>query len=249
MLLGFPLAAAQMVEGQNLPVLAAVTYANQPSEIYLPLRESAKALNWSVEWDDASSAVILREKALSPGSLQRLPGKKSFVRLTALAALGAEAGSPDGGKTLEVWSGEWKAKVEIPTQRVEICLTEQKMVAFQGPHLVMTTNISSGRRGFGTPAGSYRAQYKQRHRVSRKYANAPMPYSVNLFGGYFIHGASSVPRTPASHGCIRMPLTRGNPASQFFNWVEVGTPIRITRGWSESVKALLEPIAAPQEAL
>ena len=58
-----------------------------------------------------------------------------------------------------------------------------------------------------------------------------MPYSVQVNGNVFVHGFSSVPRFPASHGCIRVPLDNGNPAKQFFEWVEPGTPIEITGHW------------------
>jgi lipoprotein-anchoring transpeptidase ErfK/SrfK len=41
---------------------------------------------------------------------------------------------------------------------------------------------------------------------SRKYDNAPMPYSIFFKGGYAIHGTNYVKRLgqPASHGCVRL---------------------------------------------
>jgi lipoprotein-anchoring transpeptidase ErfK/SrfK len=55
-----------------------------------------------------------------------------------------------------------------------------------------------------------------------------MPWSVQVRGNIFIHGFTVVPDYPASHGCIRMPLTGSNPAKKFFHWVEPGTPIKIS---------------------
>ena len=43
------------------------------------------------------------------------------------------------------------------------------------------------------------------------------------------NGFTSVPDSPASHGCIRMPLTGGNPARFFYEWVHRGTPVSIRR--------------------
>jgi lipoprotein-anchoring transpeptidase ErfK/SrfK len=86
-----------------------------------------------------------------------------------------------------------------------------------------------GRR---TPSGKFTAGVKLRMHYSRLYDNAPMPYSVQVNGNYFIHGFTSVPDRPASHGCIRVPLTGENPAKLFFEWVEPGTPIEITGEWS-----------------
>jgi lipoprotein-anchoring transpeptidase ErfK/SrfK len=59
-----------------------------------------------------------------------------------------------------------------------------------------------------------------------------MPWSVQVNGNYFIHGFTSVPDRPASHGCIRLPLTGDNPAKRFFDWVAPGTPIEITGDWA-----------------
>ncbi len=117
-----------------------------------------------------------------------------------------------------------------PAKRVEIDRTTQVLRAYEGDRLVLQSRVSTG-RGNGTPNGSYRVQGKQRMHYSKLYMNAPMPYSVQFFGHYFIHGFSSVPNRPASHGCVRLPLTDGNPARRFYEWVEEGTPIEITGRW------------------
>ncbi|NNM30037.1 MAG: L,D-transpeptidase, partial [Akkermansiaceae bacterium] len=81
-----------------------------------------------------------------------------------------------------------------------------------------------------TPSGNFRAgPYKARRHFSSLYENAPMPWSVQVTGHVFIHGFTSVPKYPASHGCIRVPLTNGNPARFFYEWVDKGTPIRIAK--------------------
>ncbi len=66
--------------------------------------------------------------------------------------------------------------------------------------------ISTGRRGYGTPAGSYRPQRLERRWFSRKYDMAPMPHAIFFHRGYAIHGTTEVARlgTVASHGCVRL---------------------------------------------
>ena len=66
--------------------------------------------------------------------------------------------------------------------------------------------ISSARAGYHTPRGSYRATRIARTYFSKKYDNAPMPYSVFFYGGYAIHGTGhlSALGRPASHGCVRL---------------------------------------------
>ena len=53
--------------------------------------------------------------------------------------------------------------------------------------------------------------------------------SSYFIGGYAIHGYSSVPNYPASHGCLRVPIPN---ARQIFDWVEHRRPdlrLRLTR--------------------
>jgi len=101
-------------------------------------------------------------------------------------------------------------------KRVEIDLSAQKLRAYEGNRLVMQTRISSGRRGHRTPTGHFRAGYKDADHHSSLYHNAPMPWSDQVTGNVFIHGYTVVPKYPASHGCIRVPLTGANPARRFF---------------------------------
>jgi lipoprotein-anchoring transpeptidase ErfK/SrfK len=112
-------------------------------------------------------------------------------------------------------------------KRVEINLTTQQLKAYQGRRLVMQTKISSGKNR-GTPTGSFRAgPYKNKEHYSSLYDNAPMPWSIQVTGHIFIHGYSIVPEFPASHGCIRVPISGRNPAKRLFEWLDVGTPINI----------------------
>ena len=122
---------------------------------------------------------------------------------------------------------------EPPSQlakRVEIDKTLQVLRAYEEDRLFFQSRVSTG-RGDRTPNGSFYAQGKQRMHYSKRYDNAPMPYSVQVSGHYFIHGFSYVPNRPASHGCIRLPLAGGNPAKVFYDWVELGTPVKIMGRW------------------
>ena len=66
--------------------------------------------------------------------------------------------------------------------------------------------VSTGRRGFGTPAGTFRPQRMAPRWFSTVYYNAPMPHAIFFHGGYAIHGSYDIARLggPASHGCIRL---------------------------------------------
>ncbi len=112
-------------------------------------------------------------------------------------------------------------------KRVEIDLTKQQLKAYEGNRIVLKTNISSGRTG-NTPTGNFKAgPYKSAVHYSSLYHNAPMPWSVQITGHIFIHGFSVVPSYPASKGCVRVPIDGRNPAKRLFNWIDIGTPIRV----------------------
>ena len=110
------------------------------------------------------------------------------------------------------------------SQRVVIDKSSQVLRAYEGNQMVFQSRVSTGKPGKRTPSGTFRARGKERMRYSSRYHNAPMPYSVHLGGHYFIHGFSSVPKYPASRGCIRLPV---GAAREFFAWINPGTPVSI----------------------
>ena len=113
-------------------------------------------------------------------------------------------------------------------QYVVIDKSRQQLRAYDGNQMVLQSEISTGKRGKETPNGRFRVQSKSLMHRSRLYNNAPMPYSVQIAGNYFIHGFSSVPNYPASHGCIRMPV---DTAREFYGWVHEGAPVEIVGKW------------------
>ncbi|MEQ1842179.1 MAG: L,D-transpeptidase [Verrucomicrobiales bacterium] len=119
-----------------------------------------------------------------------------------------------------------------PVKRVVVDKTSQTLFAYEGDKVILQSRVSTGRPGRRTPSGKFTAGVKQRMHLSRLYHNAPMPWSVQVNGNYFIHGFTSVPNHPASHGCIRMPMGGDNPAKRFFEWVDPGTPVEITGEWA-----------------
>src|SRR5262249_31321089 len=48
--------------------------------------------------------------------------------------------------------------------------------------------VSTGRRGFGAPSGTFRPQRMAARWFSTVYYNAPMPHAIFFHGGYAIHG-------------------------------------------------------------
>lgn len=218
--------------GQTLP---GVTFAKSPGQIYVPFRAAGAALDLEVVWDSATQKAGLGTTEFEESDYMYLFDGTKMLPLRLLERVGAtvqfnesksEASLLFNGKTIPVLMGD---------KRVEVSINEQKLRAWQGEVMVMETNISSGRPGHSTPRGKFKAgPVKDRMHYSRLYDNAPMPYSVQINGDVFIHGYHSVPRRPASHGCIRMPLKGRNAARYFFGWVDLGTPVTIANEFAEA---------------
>jgi lipoprotein-anchoring transpeptidase ErfK/SrfK len=66
--------------------------------------------------------------------------------------------------------------------------------------------VSTARRGYYTPTGTFRPYSLQLMHYSKKYDNSPMANSIFFSGGYAIHATPHVGNLgrPASHGCIRL---------------------------------------------
>ncbi len=121
------------------------------------------------------------------------------------------------------------------TINVDLTKQEMRVIASSGEEHVWP--ISSARRGYRTPTGTYHPQQLQRMHYSKKYDNAPMPYSIFFSGGYAIHATNAVRNLgrPASHGCIRLSLAN---AEHLFGLVRVeGAVISITRSSSAAAAA------------
>ena len=93
-----------------------------------------------------------------------------------------------------------------PRVVAKVDLSQQRMNVYVGGKRKYSWPVSTGRRGFRTPTGSYSPKVLKRMHYSRKYYNSPMPYSVFFRGGYAVHGTGAVRRLgrTASHGCIRL---------------------------------------------
>lgn len=103
--------------------------------------------------------------------------------------------------------------------QVDVDVASQTMEVYVNGHLRHSWRVSTGRDGYETPTGDFRAKRIEEEWYSTQYDDAPMPHAVFFRGGYAIHGTYDVKRLGrrASHGCVR--LSPGN-AARLFNLVE-----------------------------
>ncbi|MCQ0988511.1 L,D-transpeptidase [Jiella marina] len=88
----------------------------------------------------------------------------------------------------------------------KVDLSSQTLTVIQNGKVVYRWPVSTARRGYVTPTGTWKPKRLHRMWYSRKYDMSPMPYSVFYHRGYAIHGTGAISRLgrPASHGCVRL---------------------------------------------
>ncbi len=159
-----------------------------------------------------------RGRARAAARIFRMKGFGSVCRLF-LVLVGAALWA---GGTAPAQAGV-VARVDLSTQRMTVLVNGVPRYSWP---------VSTARRGYVTPTGTYRPQRLHRRYFSRKYYNSPMPYSVFFRGGYAIHGSYAVNQlgAPASHGCIRLHPSN---AATLYGLIESHGPgdtlIQITR--------------------
>lgn len=134
--------------------------------------------------------------------------------------------------------------------RIEVDLKRQVLFLYKDGALLRILPVSTGNNKrycvdgdcavAVTPGGSFKIGRKiPGIRVSRL-GQLYNPLYFN--GGIAIHGAPSVPGSPASHGCVRIPM---NVSRWFYDTVPSGTPVYVLGGKTAPVP-FNEP--APGEA-
>ncbi|HEV2668802.1 MAG TPA: L,D-transpeptidase [Blastocatellia bacterium] len=120
---------------------------------------------------------------------------------------------------------------EADHPRIDVDLSRQMLsVIDESGNVTKVLPISSGsgkwyvsegeRRRAVTPTGRFRVYRKIPG--WRKSPLGLMYYPVYIAGGVAIHGSPSVPRRPASHGCIRIPMYA---AKAFYDTTPIGTVV------------------------
>jgi hypothetical protein len=214
-----------------------ISFADDRHTLFVPIEEIAPALGWEIQAKPALEQISLNGSTLDPAHLRKLTNGTVLVPLDELQHVGATISWSDDGMQAFVASGFFKkAAVRFADKHVEVDLASQRLRAYQGARLVLDSQISSGREGRKTPPGDFKAgPVKSSMHRSRLYHNAPMPWSVQVHENIFIHGFQKVPRRPASHACIRLPLAGANPAKWFYDWIDIGTPVSIRGHWPVTI--------------
>jgi hypothetical protein len=122
-------------------------------------------------------------------------------------------------KQLADGRGEFHLKYPGAGKHVEVDISRQVMVLADNRKPQYTIHVSTGAPATPTIRGHFRFYSRQ-----AGYNSSGMYYSVYFRGGYATHGYHSVPTYPASHGCVRNPISQ---SVFIYNWVRLGMSVYV----------------------
>jgi|EndMetStandDraft_8_1072994.scaffolds.fasta_scaffold940799_1 lipoprotein-anchoring transpeptidase ErfK/SrfK len=87
-----------------------------------------------------------------------------------------------------------------------ISLSSQRMEVYVDGEPRYNWAVSTARRGYRTPTGTFQPTALAVWHRSTIYSGSPMPHSIFFLRGYAIHGSYEIKHLgrPASHGCVRL---------------------------------------------
>jgi len=177
---------------------------------------------------------LTKDEGVTPLMLAVLRGDVGMVRM--LMARGASVGPTRGlvkyplgmaanrkdVRMMQVLLGR-DPEEAARTRRLVVSLSEQQARLHENDELAYETRVSTGRKGYRTPAGEYVITDKRRRWRSTIY-DVEMPYFMRLSGSEIGLHQGNVPNYPASHGCIRLPA---EAARELFARMKLGDVVTI----------------------
>lgn len=209
----------------ELDAIGAVTFGDERGTTYVLARDLAARMGSQVFLSPDEKTLTLDEKEFT--KFRRTYVGDVLIPLREVTKFQGVFFVDPTSNQLRVTMPQGEFAVEVGKKRIDVDQSTQELNAYQGNILVIKTNVSTGRPGHHTPNGDFQTGPKERMHYSHKYNDAEMPYAIQVNGDVFLHGYTSVPSYPASHGCVRIPLGRKNPARYLFGWVERGIDTKI----------------------
>jgi len=165
--------------------------------------------------------------ALRYGTTVQALARANNLSNTSLIYVGQRLVIPAGGSASPAPA---TSGVSAPTagKWIEIRLASQSLVAYEGQRPVYWATVSTGTYRTPTPKGRFRIYSKLRSgtMVGPGYYLPNVPYIMNFYGGYSIHGTywHNSFGWPMSHGCVNMRIS---DAQWLYNWAPIGTLVVI----------------------
>lgn len=184
------------------------------------------------------------------------PTRRSAVILLVIALAAPVAAWPQGAPRSAITGADvaalkpgefiWAPQLAPRGPMVMVVnLTAQQAYVYRNGLRIGASTASTGKKGKETPTGVFTILQKNAKHRSNLYNNAAMPYMQRLtWDGIALH-AGHLPGYPASHGCVRLPMTF---AKSLFAETSMGMTVVVTRGAPNPTRLddgdLLAPVTA-----
>jgi lipoprotein-anchoring transpeptidase ErfK/SrfK len=164
-----------------------------------------------------------------------LSRRRFVVSFAALGVAGSNWITPDVARA-EEWVDPGPGRWQAGTNEVVVSLGAQRLWAYEGEAMVLTTLVSTGTAAtpeVETPVGQWRISVKLPSETMEGVANGEpyrvedVPYVMYFTDeGHALHGTywHSNFGTPMSHGCVNLPI---DVAEWMFRWAPEGTGVTV----------------------
>jgi hypothetical protein len=208
-------------------VVIKVTHARTPQMLGLFGQRAIAALNENAGFGSRGDFVQLMQQRLQALHFY-LPQSGVYDQQMGLALdayhrlLGwGVSQSLDGRTVSALLDGRGTFNVRYPHDgtHAEGNLGDQLLALINGSKVYAIYPISSGKPSTPTVLGHFHVYER-----TPGYLPDGMYYSDFFYSGYAIHGYDPAPDYPASHGCMRLPIT---DAISVFNWLNFGDVVDV----------------------
>ncbi len=195
------------------PAESTPTAKSPPSQSPAPVAPVSPApaprvLSQGVQGDDVSQLQArLTALGYSPGEVNGYFDEQTHYAVVAFQKVNGL--SPDGivgPITFKALANPVGITAKYSGNHVEIDKAHQVLIIVKDGQVVKIITTSTGRPGLATPSGAFTVYYKPGERFWSTEYGGWMIWSSFFNGGIAVHGFSSVPPYPASHGCVRIPV-------------------------------------------
>jgi N-acetylmuramoyl-L-alanine amidase len=201
-------------------------------ETYLPGTYATAMAQPTLRIGSRGSAVTYLQRRLAAlrydvGAIDGVFGSSTYHGVVAFQKVNSL--SRDGVVGPQTWAALGRPVTPRPRYwhsgySVEVNLTKQVLYLARQGAVVRILDASSGKASTPTPRGNFTVY---RRIDGWRQSSLGLLWRPNYFyRGYAVHGSTSVPAYPASHGCVRVTVPAMN---RLWSILRIGTPTHIYR--------------------
>jgi len=202
-----------------------------PSRAYLPLMQRNHQMSSQSGGSRGAGHVVQRGETLSSIAWRHGTSVSAIMRANSLSDpnfiwVGQRLRVPSRSEVVGGVGRGGSAAGEVTGRWIEVVLSSQRTIAWQGDRQVRTIVVSTGISRYPTPTGTFRiyAKYPSVTMSGPDYHLPDVPGTMFFYRGYAIHGTywHDDFGTPMSHGCVNLSKA---DAAWLYQWASLGTSV------------------------